>query len=105
MSFTSRLKVLAGSLAACGSLYAGVRYFSDRPQPLSAAEGSNESPVPPLTIPTRSEQMARLRVGEEFDILIIGGGATGCGIALDSVLRGILVHVAVTLKAKELCKK
>jgi glycerol-3-phosphate dehydrogenase len=88
MSFTSRLKVLAGSLAACGSLYAGVRYFSDRPQPLSAAEGSNESPVPLLTIPTRSEQIARLRAGEEFDILIIGGGATGSGIALDSVLRG-----------------
>ncbi len=26
--------------------------------------------------------------GEEFDVLVIGGGATGCGVALDSVSRG-----------------
>jgi len=26
--------------------------------------------------------------GEEFDVLIIGGGATGAGCALDSVTRG-----------------
>ena len=29
-----------------------------------------------------------LSKGEEYDILVIGGGATGCGIALDSVSRG-----------------
>ena len=26
--------------------------------------------------------------GEEYDVLVIGGGATGCGIALDSISRG-----------------
>ncbi len=26
--------------------------------------------------------------GQEFDILVIGGGATGCGVALDAVSRG-----------------
>ena len=31
MSFTSRLRVLAGSVAACGSVYAGWRYFGDKP--------------------------------------------------------------------------
>ena len=25
---------------------------------------------------------------EEYDVLVIGGGATGCGIALDAVSRG-----------------
>jgi succinate dehydrogenase/fumarate reductase flavoprotein subunit len=25
---------------------------------------------------------------DEFDVLIIGGGATGCGVALDAVSRG-----------------
>lgn len=36
----------------------------------------------------RSEQLSRLRSGEVYDVLVIGGGATGCGIALDSALRG-----------------
>jgi glycerol-3-phosphate dehydrogenase len=35
----------------------------------------------------RSEQLQRLRT-ETFDILIIGGGASGAGCALDSVTRG-----------------
>lgn len=25
---------------------------------------------------------------DEFDVLVIGGGATGCGVALDAVSRG-----------------
>ena len=29
--------------------------------------------------------------GEEYDVLVIGGGATGCGIALDSMSRGAFV--------------
>ncbi len=35
----------------------------------------------------RSDQLAQLRT-EEFDCLVIGGGASGAGCALDSVLRG-----------------
>lgn len=35
----------------------------------------------------RKEQLRRLE-SEEFDLLIIGGGATGCGIAFDAALRG-----------------
>ncbi|KPM12046.1 glycerol-3-phosphate dehydrogenase, mitochondrial-like protein 2, partial [Sarcoptes scabiei] len=27
--------------------------------------------------------------GKIFDVLVIGGGATGCGVALDSTTRGL----------------
>jgi glycerol-3-phosphate dehydrogenase len=42
-----------------------------------------------LNIPTRSEQLTSLQTGEQFDILVIGGGVTGCGVALDSITRGL----------------
>ncbi|XP_035187041.1 glycerol-3-phosphate dehydrogenase, mitochondrial [Oxyura jamaicensis] len=39
--------------------------------------------------PTREEQILALRTTREFDVLVIGGGATGCGCALDAVTRGL----------------
>lgn len=41
------------------------------------------------TLPSRTEQVKTLQSGEEFDVLIIGGGATGAGCALDAVTRGL----------------
>lgn len=41
------------------------------------------------TLPSRSEQIKALQSDEEYDVLIIGGGATGAGCALDSVTRGL----------------
>jgi glycerol-3-phosphate dehydrogenase len=41
-------------------------------------------------VPTRSEAVARLRdssPGRPFDVLIIGGGATGAGCAVDAATR------------------
>jgi len=35
--------------------------------------------------------MKRLASGEEFDILVVGGGATGAGVALEAQLRGLNV--------------
>ena len=35
-----------------------------------------------------SLQVEVLAKGDEYDVLVIGGGATGCGIALDSISRG-----------------
>jgi glycerol-3-phosphate dehydrogenase len=40
-------------------------------------------------LPMRAEQLAALQSGEEYDILIIGGGATGAGCALDACTRGL----------------
>nr|CAD7423145.1 unnamed protein product [Timema monikensis] len=40
------------------------------------------------TLPTRAEQIKSLET-DSFDVLIIGGGASGAGCALDSVTRGL----------------
>ena len=39
-------------------------------------------------LPTRKEQLSRLKE-DEFDVLVIGGGATGSGCALDAATRGL----------------
>ena len=38
----------------------------------------------------RAEALARLE-SDDFDVLIIGGGITGCGVALDAASRGLKV--------------
>lgn len=48
------------------------------------------SPPPiPKELPTRSQQLDNLRSGKTFDVLVIGGGATGAGTALDAATRGL----------------
>ena len=43
-------------------------------------------------IPTRQEQLAALKnPTNKFDVLIIGGGASGAGCALDAASRGLKV--------------
>jgi len=39
----------------------------------------------------REHHLEQLKTGQTFDLLIIGGGATGCGIALDAATRGLNV--------------
>ncbi|NWU99680.1 GPDM protein, partial [Upupa epops] len=39
--------------------------------------------------PTREQQILALQTTSEFDVLVIGGGATGCGCALDAATRGL----------------
>jgi glycerol-3-phosphate dehydrogenase len=41
----------------------------------------------------RNEQLRKLHDTPQFDICIIGGGATGAGIALDATLRGLKVII------------
>ena len=60
--------------------------------------GMPDNPLPPapwadpsVSAPPRREQLAALRSGVEFDLLIIGGGATGTGAALDAATRGLRV--------------
>jgi glycerol-3-phosphate dehydrogenase len=36
----------------------------------------------------RDESLRRL-AGEQFDVLVVGGGVTGCGVALDAASRGL----------------
>lgn len=44
-----------------------------------------------MTALNRAEQIARLKSGETFDLLIVGGGATGLGAAVDAAHRGYRV--------------
>ena len=47
-----------------------------------------------VSIPTREEQLQKLQTPsphQQLDVLIIGGGATGAGAALDGALRGLNV--------------
>ena len=39
-------------------------------------------------LPSRAQQLTALR-SKHFDVLVVGGGATGCGVALDAVSRGV----------------
>jgi len=55
----------------------------------------DDDPNPPawtLTpLPTREQQVQSLASNKQFDVLVIGGGATGCGVALDAVSRGMTI--------------
>lgn len=66
--------------------------------PNTAAYGQTGSPTPPKfpPLPSRAEQVERLRAGrgaDAYDLVVIGGGATGSGIALDAASRGLKVAV------------
>lgn len=57
----------------------------------TTVEAAETKPKPKAKrpLPPRDEQIKSLQT-ESFDVLIIGGGATGAGCALDSVTRGKL---------------
>uniref|UniRef100_A0A3Q3KF59 Glycerol-3-phosphate dehydrogenase, mitochondrial n=2 Tax=Monopterus albus TaxID=43700 RepID=A0A3Q3KF59_MONAL len=40
-------------------------------------------------LPSRQDQLTALRNTKEFDVLVVGGGATGAGCALDAVTRNL----------------
>ncbi|XP_030638116.1 glycerol-3-phosphate dehydrogenase, mitochondrial [Chanos chanos] len=52
------------------------------------AEGQMNAPFMDA-LPSRREQLSTLRDTEEFDVLVVGGGATGSGCALDAVTRNL----------------
>ncbi|XP_068201616.1 glycerol-3-phosphate dehydrogenase, mitochondrial-like [Palaemon carinicauda] len=87
----ARIMGIGVGMAGVGVLTA--YYFMDDDQHtkrqfarVTAAEHLNQRPNRPL--PTREQQLKSLG-SENFDVLIIGGGATGAGCALDSVSRGL----------------
>jgi glycerol-3-phosphate dehydrogenase len=48
-------------------------------------------PASALTAVRRSADLAALRGGEVVDVLVVGGGVTGTGVALDAASRGLSV--------------
>jgi heterodisulfide reductase subunit A-like polyferredoxin len=74
---------------AVATLGVGVAYSSRHWQTAHAAPMSEDNGVLPLSrLPTRANILSRQKA-EEFDVLVIGGGATGLGIALDAQTRGL----------------
>jgi len=57
--------------------------------PIACRDGTM---VFPWMAPTRKEQLDRLKE-EQFDLLVIGGGCVGSGVALDAQTRGLKVAV------------
>jgi len=57
---------------------------------IRAAEDARRS-LDEKKLPTRQEQLDRLGSDEEFDVLVVGGGCTGAGVALEARLRGLSV--------------
>lgn len=81
------LTTIAGVATSTVGLGAGYYYYQKKQVVLHAATiPSNWT----KTLPTREEQIAALSKGDvEYDILVIGGGATGAGVAVDSAVRGL----------------
>ncbi|KAL7538066.1 hypothetical protein ACHAWF_006000 [Thalassiosira exigua] len=78
---------LAGSAGLVARSSAAEAEPSDHhpPPAPSASAAPRREPI----LPPRSEQISRLSSGREFDVLVVGGGATGSGVALDAASRGL----------------
>ena len=75
---------------------------------LEAARGTltsknmSDHPFAPPPLPTkRQELLARLAVNPRYDLAVVGGGATGLGVALDAASRGLKV---VLVEAQDFAK-
>ena len=88
MPRTSRFWSAAAAGTAASSAYV---YWLSAPGPAHAKALEPVSRVEYLDkIPSRADQLAKLGHGTErdpFDVLIIGGGATGTGCAVDAITR------------------
>ncbi|EJC98962.1 DAO-domain-containing protein [Fomitiporia mediterranea MF3/22] len=91
----SRRAFAYASVAAATSAAGGYYYLNSGPSyPPSTVR--NRRPPPPWIPPSRKDMLDALRAssagGEhEFDLLIVGGGATGAGVAVDAATRGLKV--------------
>lgn len=99
--------------SAASAVGGGVLYVSYRPRNIPGSEapavpppGYHEGKLVPPSFPlikSRDEQMQDLKrsstgsasskESEPYDLLVIGAGATGSGIALDAATRGLKVAV------------
>jgi glycerol-3-phosphate dehydrogenase len=88
-----RNAILLTGATAFGAYY----WLSPSPSSPEIRDASKRySPPSAWTPPSRKEVLDRLKLSsknkdQEFDLLVIGGGATGAGVALDAVSRGLKV--------------
>ncbi|CAK7565404.1 MAG: mitochondrial glycerol-3-phosphate dehydrogenase [Sporothrix epigloea] len=97
----------AAAVATGGSIYLATKSSAPRiSMPIVPVQRDSKGQILPPTnlqnVKSRTEQLADLRrssttssssstASPEYDLLIIGGGATGTGIALDAATRGLKV--------------
>lgn len=90
----SRRTLAIASGAAAASAVGGYYYLNSGPT-YPASTTQSRRPPSPWTPPSRQETLEKLKLsakdGEEFDLLIVGGGATGAGVAVDAATRGLKV--------------
>lgn len=102
MSPLSSLRRLSIGAAAIAAASGGAVYLS--PSVASSDRGGGGGPVldslrrrigdPGASVPSRSAQESALigaTASDPLDVLVIGGGATGSGVALDAATRGLRV--------------
>lgn len=80
--------LVAAALAAACARDRESRAHSPAPLP---ARALLVRPVPLSSRPARSPRQTQQLEDGDFDVLVVGGGATGCGIALDAATRGLRV--------------
>ncbi|KAF5377926.1 hypothetical protein D9615_006766 [Tricholomella constricta] len=79
----------------------GYWYLNSGPAYPQSTRETRRAP-PPWTPPSRAEMLTSLKASgqikagagtqnEEFDLLVVGGGATGAGVAVDAASRGLKV--------------
>ncbi|XP_063073538.1 glycerol-3-phosphate dehydrogenase, mitochondrial [Engraulis encrasicolus] len=92
MSFRKVVKgaAIGGGVVAAAFGAVQLLEYRQKQSRLAYVEAQGELKVPyGDALPTRQEQLARLRDTPEFDVLVVGGGATGAGCALDAVTRNL----------------
>ncbi|CAI5726287.1 unnamed protein product [Peronospora destructor] len=75
----------AGVVGFSGSAIVSAKEPQRLVAPIECEDGST---IIPYETPSRAVQLDRLKK-EHFDVLVIGGGATGSGCALDAATRGL----------------
>ncbi|XP_027849682.1 glycerol-3-phosphate dehydrogenase, mitochondrial [Aphis gossypii] len=81
--------IVGGASVSAGAYFTTWLLTGENPTQLQTVQAEGAKKTGRLrTLPPRSTQIQSLH-SEEFDVLIIGGGATGAGCAIDSVTRGL----------------
>uniref|UniRef100_A0A2R5LDT0 Glycerol-3-phosphate dehydrogenase n=1 Tax=Ornithodoros turicata TaxID=34597 RepID=A0A2R5LDT0_9ACAR len=90
-SYRMRKIVIIGGGALVATYIAG--QYTDRSRPVVVAASAKDTSRPHGPLLPRATHLKNLKETPEFDVLIIGGGATGCGVAVDSQSRGLRTAV------------
>lgn len=84
--------ILGGSTTATVLAYLHYQHnngFKTRSNIVYAEQAASVEKPTTWHAPTRKQELSKLKSNKEFDLLIVGGGATGTGVALDAASRGL----------------